>query len=352
MKTLAWTAFFVAVFSAAAWASGAGESGSAGSTPGFAVLELFTSEGCSSCPPADEAVAKAVSTAAAEGLPVYLLAWHVDYWDSLGWRDPYDSKPATQRQERYAQLLHTQLFTPELVVNGGTVASHAGDAAEIDRLVRSKLDGHAQASVSLALSQDENGAPEVNARVSRAPEGAVLGLALVEDGLTQTPDAGENSGRRLTHDGVVRWYREYPIPRAAAGVVSARLPVLRGVDPDSSRIVAIVQSPATLSISGAAESALPASDAKASVAGSIVDASGSPLSDASIQVCSDEICLLGRTDASGRFRVENIPPGAYALKFPNPNPATGVGSIDIKLRAGQNLTLQTIHTANTAMESR
>ena len=93
---------------------------------GFAVLELFTSEGCSSCPPADEALSDISQRAQKEGLPVYALEWHVDYWDSLGWKDPFDSHEATERQYAYARALPSDVYTPQLVVNGTLVPSYAG----------------------------------------------------------------------------------------------------------------------------------------------------------------------------------------------------------------------------------
>ncbi len=65
---------------------------------GFAVVELFTSEGCSSCPPADEALTRLSAQARSGGLPVVALEWHVDYWDNLGWKDPFASHLATERQ--------------------------------------------------------------------------------------------------------------------------------------------------------------------------------------------------------------------------------------------------------------
>jgi len=83
---------------------------------GFAVVELFTSEGCSSCPPADEILAKI-----AREYPdnVYVLGFHVDYWDRLGWRDIYSSADYTHRQQKYAQLFNlNSIYTPQAIVNG------------------------------------------------------------------------------------------------------------------------------------------------------------------------------------------------------------------------------------------
>src|ERR1700743_1770155 len=83
---------------------------------GFAVVELFTSEGCSSCPPADKALAE---LAAKYPDNVFVLGFHVDYWDRLGWKDIYSGAQYTQRQKDYAQLFKLEsIYTPEAVVNG------------------------------------------------------------------------------------------------------------------------------------------------------------------------------------------------------------------------------------------
>ena len=84
---------------------------------GFAVLELFTSEGCSSCPPADELLAKIQMES--EGKPIYIVAYHVDYWDRLGWKDMFSNADYSKRQTQYGQWLHTSsIYTPQLIVNG------------------------------------------------------------------------------------------------------------------------------------------------------------------------------------------------------------------------------------------
>src|SRR6185369_6535980 len=86
--------------------------------PGIAVVELFTSEGCSSCPPADDALAAADKAYTGH---VYVLGFHVDYWDRLGWKDPFSNASWTERQNRYAGKFDlTSIYTPQAVVNGTT----------------------------------------------------------------------------------------------------------------------------------------------------------------------------------------------------------------------------------------
>src|ERR1700749_4412386 len=88
-------------------------------TKGFAVVELFTSEGCSSCPDADALIARVQQQD--KDLPVYVLAYHVDYWNRLGWKDAFSDAAYTDRQKRYASWLKlTSIYTPQVVVNWQT----------------------------------------------------------------------------------------------------------------------------------------------------------------------------------------------------------------------------------------
>src|SRR5678815_1789072 len=114
---------------AAALASGIPRLASAAAHP--VVLELFTSQGCSSCPPADALLGRL-----ARRPDVIALAWHVDYWNSLGWRDPYASRQATDRQRAYARQLGQGVFTPALVVGGQAIVV-GSDRAAVDSAIGS-----------------------------------------------------------------------------------------------------------------------------------------------------------------------------------------------------------------------
>ena len=110
------------------------------SAPGaFAVLKLFTSEGCSSCPPAEELLAGIDRSARQHGMPVYALAFHVDYFDSLGWADRFASPAFTGRQAAYMRIMHfPEVYTPQMIVNGH--AQFVGsDAASAKRELQASL---------------------------------------------------------------------------------------------------------------------------------------------------------------------------------------------------------------------
>jgi hypothetical protein len=168
------------------------------------VIELFTSEGCSSCPSADELLVKLEKTQPVSGARLIVLSEHVDYWNRLGWRDPFSSADFTARQNVYAQAFEQDgPYTPEAVVDGrkGFVGSNGRDAqaAILDALKQPK------ASVTLRAVAEGAGI-NLSVDVKDIPGGkdADVILAITETGLQSNVRSGENSGRLLKHTGVVR----------------------------------------------------------------------------------------------------------------------------------------------------
>ena len=155
------------------------------------LVELFTSEGCSSCPPADRLLEKLDSQA-------IVLSEHVDYWDQLGWKDPFSSHASTARQQAYGRIFNLDgVYTPEMVVDGekefnGSDSRQAAEA--IAKAVRKKKADVRIARIDAGLRVEVEGAPSV----------ADLFLALAEDSAASQVSAGENSGHQLHHVAVVR----------------------------------------------------------------------------------------------------------------------------------------------------
>jgi len=180
-----------------------------GERPGVAVVELFTSEGCSSCPPAEEVFARLVADARANREPIFPVAFHVDYWDEIGWKDPWSSAAFTARQGDYAHAWgRTSMYTPEVIVDGQDEMVGSDDEGMRAAIARA-LDRPAMVGVTLApkpLEQGEGGARVVVADVelSSVPAEARIVAALVERDLTSTVTAGENAGQTLHHTNVVR----------------------------------------------------------------------------------------------------------------------------------------------------
>jgi hypothetical protein len=155
------------------------------------VLELFTSQGCSSCPPADALLGRL-----AKQPTVIALAWHVDYWDHLGWRDRYASRQATQRQQAYARQLDSVVFTPALVVDG----AHVVVGSDLEA-VEAAITAADQLAIPVTLSRTADGASvEVGAGTGRA-----RALRIVYDPEQATDvGAGENEGEKLREYRIVR----------------------------------------------------------------------------------------------------------------------------------------------------
>ena len=171
-----------------------------------AVLELYTSEGCDSCPSADKWVgelpAKKLTTER-----VIPLAFHVDYWNHLGWNDPFAQARFSERQRQHSKRRGASfVFTPQLLLNGQDYR-RAMLFDDIDGKVQAINQSPPQADIRLKLSH--NGAlleSRVEVRVSDGPEQrrAQVYLALYENNLATAVKAGENKGRTLRHDFVVR----------------------------------------------------------------------------------------------------------------------------------------------------
>ena len=155
------------------------------------VLELFTSQGCSSCPPAD-----ALLTRLAARPDIVALSWHVDYWNRLGWRDRFSRPDWTERQRRYAVRLREEVYTPALVTNGSRMVVGSNSTA-----VNAAIASATVLPVAVSMRRD-SGAVAVQAGPLPAGSAATL---IIYDPVQQTPvGAGENTGRTLTETHIVR----------------------------------------------------------------------------------------------------------------------------------------------------
>lgn len=210
------------------------------------LVELYTSEGCSSCPPADRWLSATFAKTAPRSSGI-ALAFHVDYWDRLGWTDRFATPAFTQRQyERMRASGARFVYTPQVIIQGKDFPQWQ-DPSAIAALTAASAKP-ARAEIALAAAH-EAGWIVVNAtaRVPSAAErkGAALYVALADDGLKSDVKAGENAGVRLAHDNVVRAFRAGPSPDAGGEMrwqVKLPAPVEAG---SASTVVAFVQNAAT-----------------------------------------------------------------------------------------------------------
>ena len=235
--------------------TGAQASEIASETPVPVLLELFTSEGCSSCPPADRLLQVFDKTQPFANARLIVLSEHVDYWDGLGWKDPYSSMKFTDRQGDYGHRFHLDgIYTPQLVVDGRfeLVGSHGGEAREaIERALR-----ETKVPVAISVSQLQGNEIPIRVSVSPLPTGAGDGtvfLALAEDHTQTRVQRGENAGRTLSHVAVVRaLIRVGPITGGASFSRDVNVPAPNGAA-HPVRIVAFVQDNSTGHVLGVAQ---------------------------------------------------------------------------------------------------
>ncbi|MCG5436749.1 DUF1223 domain-containing protein [Micromonospora foliorum] len=215
---------------------------------GFAVVEMFTSQGCNSCPPAEELLSEIERDARERGQNVFALGFHVDYWDDLGWPDQFADAAYTARQEAYARAFGTRgLYTPQMVVNG-TVEFVGSDRRRAAAAIMSAMAPTATTPLALSIANLGNDRVMVDYRTEQPPERAVLHVAVVERALTSEIARGENAGRTLRQDNVVRAFRSVGLDAERGQVELATPP---GVDPQSASVVGYVQENGDRAIVGA-----------------------------------------------------------------------------------------------------
>jgi hypothetical protein len=170
------------------------------------VLELFTSEGCSSCPPADELLSRIGSSATG----VIPLAYHVDYWDRLGWSDPFSSSQWTARQVVYTRAMELSgPYTPQSVIGGNWQCVGSDPRAVASAIAAARATPPA-GLVTIRTSPPAAGSHKLNVRIgaqmlrSAGHNALIVLLAIYENGLVAKIDAGENRGRKLSYDYTVR----------------------------------------------------------------------------------------------------------------------------------------------------
>ena len=206
-----------------------------------ALVELYTSEGCDSCPPADAWLRKLPATGAGGVVP---LSFHVDYWDYIGWKDPFASPTFSARQREFAAITRNRVvYTPQVVLAGRDYRSW-GSGTRFAADVQAINATPARATIALELAGSPPGSAElrVSAAVPKAEDrtDAVLYVAVYENGLANRVTAGENRGATLQHDSVVReWWGPIALDRSGTAEL-ARRPAARA--PVNGGVAAFVQS--------------------------------------------------------------------------------------------------------------
>jgi hypothetical protein len=222
------------------------------------VVELFTSEGCSSCPPAD-ALLRKFDAQPFPSAELIVLSEHVDYWNHIGWTDPYSSRTYSERQSAYGDRLHVDgVYTPQMIVDGTRefVGSNSDDA---ERAI-SRATGASKIPVRITDAKLEGN--RLHARIEAGPlpvgtrSADIILIAALNHAESQVA-AGENSGRRLTHVAVVRVLKKAgALSPGRSFTQEVVVKLEKHVDPADLRVIALVQEPGPGKILGATQQQL------------------------------------------------------------------------------------------------
>lgn len=228
------------------------------------IVELFTSEGCSSCPPADALLSRLQAEQPIPGAEVIAIEEHVDYWDQQGWRDPFSSPEWTERQRDYAEVLPDHgVYTPQMVIDGSTglVGSRAEESGQ--RIEEAATRAKVPVTVAIGPAEKKNRA-EIQVQVGplaaadNPKDYMEVWLAIIESGLHSAVKGGENDGRDLYHAPVLRKLQKLGVAfhgteRGFAGTTSVSLDRKRNTG--NLRVVAFVQERRSKRVLGAASEA-------------------------------------------------------------------------------------------------
>ena len=204
------------------------------------VVELFTSQGCSSCPPADALLGEL-----AQRPDVVALAFHVDYWDYIGWKDPFASSAMTARQRQYAGALGLRMiYTPQMVVDGriDVVGSHR---SEVQTAIETSA---AKPKLAVRIEADGRGGHRALIPAGDSREDATIWLAVLDREQETRVARGENGGRTLKEFNIVREWRQIGTWTGSA----VTLPLEAAAGEDRNACAVIVQSGSTGPVLGAA----------------------------------------------------------------------------------------------------
>jgi hypothetical protein len=212
---------------------------------GFAVVELFTSEGCSSCPRADAEVEK-ISVLHPDD--VYVLGFHVDYWNRLGWKDEFSDRAYSERQSGYAGHFNLSgVYTPQVVINGKEQLV-GSDATGINKSVDTEIRNATNHSIELSAIGSAGNTVQVIYKTGATANTAV-NIALVQIAAQTNVKAGENGGRTLHHINIVRDFKTVNIT-GKTGTESVSLP--KGIMAKECKVIVYLQQQLTREVTGVA----------------------------------------------------------------------------------------------------
>jgi hypothetical protein len=189
-----------------------------GQQKSFAVVELFTSEGCNTCPPADKLFSSMKAEAKKSGKNIFFLEYHVDYWNKLGWKDPYSSFQFTNRQKNYTSVLNEEsMYTPMMIVNGAKSFT-GSDKQKADAAIEEALLSPPTAGLKIKVDSIISDTLYLRYDATNTDKNFLIRTAITEDGIVSKISAGENSNMTLSHDGVVRVFNSSELSKLSSQI--------------------------------------------------------------------------------------------------------------------------------------
>jgi hypothetical protein len=217
------------------------------------LVELFTSEGCSSCPPADRLLQQLDQSQPISGAELIVLSEHVDYWNSIGWKDPYSAEFFSKRQGAYASHFRSNsVYTPQMIVDGSAelVGSDTGQVNQALEKARSST----KIPVRLSSVSFDKGTMRARVEVAALPKAADIFVVVALNRAESQVASGENSGRHLTHVAVVQRLEKLgTLQPGKAFTKDVELKLDAGANPANLRAIAFVQEPGLGKVLGATQ---------------------------------------------------------------------------------------------------
>lgn len=217
----------------------------------FAVVELFTSEGCSSCPPADEVLQELTKIAQRQNKEIYTLGFHVDYWNYLGWRDPFSQEEFTERQRYYARVFNARsVYTPQMIINGNVSFGgydYSRAQKEIDKALSKSASDQ---KLFITTSEISFNKILMQYKIEGMTPNSLLNFALIQKKAHSDVTSGENAGKNLDHVHVVKDFKTLDLDKPT-GQYSLSLP--NGTNPQDFLIIVFIQNATDMTVSAVAQ---------------------------------------------------------------------------------------------------
>ncbi len=217
---------------------------------GFAVVELFTSAGNAVCPPADSLLKKLNDEARKNNQQIYVMAFHVDYWNRFGWNDPYSKLAYSNRQKDYMFKLNLKdMSIPQIIVNG-TQSFVGSQEKNVRTAISNSLKQESQVTIQIKNDSLVNDTLFIGYQSSSSDKNFYLRIAVVENGLITKPNAGDTKGKTLTHTNVVRAFYSGNIELKNG---TAKVPLRKYAPNKNCSIIAFIQNKKTSKVLGATQ---------------------------------------------------------------------------------------------------